>query len=270
MRMAATLIFILLAAELFAGPANAASRLGESCDLSVLGVGDTTDFYRFDNTLREAVTARDAAALAPLVDYPVRLNYKDGGHVEVHDAAALRERYAGGLWPVLQDAVIGQQPGELFCNADGVMYGDGTVWVNLVGRAAVFRITALNLPGHAPAQGTPAEAAAARAAGGNKVLLACDTNKFHIVIDAGADDQPRYRSWNQPNLPPADPAMNLIGDESREGTGMCSHRIWHFRNGNTDYVVSEPGCTNGEVPSNAKAQLTVQTHGRTQLESWCH
>lgn len=263
-------MLVLLVFALFALPATAASRLGESCDLAALGVNDTTGFYRFDNALREAVTARDAAALAPLADYPVRLNYSDGGHVEVYDAADLRDRYASGLWPILQQAVIGQQPGDLFCNAQGVMYGDGAVWASPAGRSGAFRISAFNLPGHAPAEGRPTTAAPTRAAGGSKVLLECDTNKFHIVIDAGADEQPRYRSWNQPSLPPAQPAMNLVGDELREGTGMCAHRIWRFRNGNTSYVVSEPGCTEGDVPTNAKAQLAVEINGKTQLQSWCH
>lgn len=270
MKKAAILIFVLLSAGMFATSAMAQSRLGESCDLSTFGIHDNTNFYHFDNSLREAVTGRNAAALAALVQYPVRLNYKNGGSAEVNDATTLRERYVASLWPVLQKAVLGQQPGELFCNAEGVMYGDGAVWVSPDSHGQRFRITALNLPGSAPVQHAATAAVPGQAESGYKTLLTCDTNKFHIVIDAAADGQPRYRSWGSAHLPPAAPAMNLVGQESSEGTGMCRHRIWQFRNGNTDYVVSEPGCTAGDVPANAKAQLEVAINGKTQLDSWCH
>lgn len=260
MKQVALLIFVLLPAWFGAAPAMAASRLGDSCDLSVLGVNDNTNFYHFDNALREAVTSRNAAALAALVQYPLRLNFKNGAHVEVDDADTLRARYVDSLWPVLQKAVIGQQPGDLFCKSDGLMYGDGEVWVLPESHGQRFRITAFNLPGNAPAH----------AAAASKQLLSCDTNKYHIVIDAAADEQPRYRSWNRPDLPPAAPAMDLVGEASAEGTGICLRRIWRFRNGNVDYIVSEPGCSAGDVPANAKARLEVTRGGKQLLESWCH
>lgn len=270
MKKSVFLTFALLSAASFTTPAMAASSLGDSCDLSVLGVRDTSRFYRFDNALREAVTARDAEALAALVQYPIRLNYAGGGQLTIYDAATLRDRHADRLWPILQDAVIGQQPGDLFCNAQGVMYGDGAVWANPESRTGVFQITSLNLQGRAPSAGNPAPVAPPRPLSGNRALLACDTNKFHIAIDTDADGQPRYRSWNLSSPPPAQPAMFLVGDESREGSGVCSHRTWRFRNGNTRYIVSEPGCDAGDTPSNAKARLVVVIDGRPQLESWCH
>lgn len=269
MKKATLPIFALLSACFLTPPVMAETRLGDSCDLSVLGVDDNGNFHHFDNALREAVTSRNAAALAALVQYPVRLNYKSGAHVDLGDAATL-QGHAATLWPILQTAVIGQQPGELFCNADGVMYGDGTVWVNPDSHGQRFRISALNLPVDAPARNTSTAAAPARPAATGKTMLACHTNKFHIVIDAAADEQPRYRSWNRPHLPPDEPAMNLVGEESGEGSGPCFHRIWRFRNGNTDYIVSEPGCDAGDAPANAKARLEVDVHGKQQLESWCH
>jgi len=269
MKKTTILIFALLSAGSLTTSAMAETRLGDSCDLSVLGVHDNANFYHFDNALREAVTSRNAAALAALVQYPIRLNYKNGAHAGIDDAATL-QGHAAALWPILQTAVIGQQPGELFCNADGVMYGDGAVWVNPENDGQRFRISALNLPVDAPARNASTGAAAAHPAKAGKTMLTCDTNKFHIVIDAAADQQPRYRSWNRPHLPPDAPAMNLVGEENGEGTGPCFHRIWRFRNGNTGYVVSEPGCDAGDVPANAKARLEVDIHGKPQLESWCH
>lgn len=270
MKRAAIAILILLPMWLLVRAATAESRLGASCDLSVLGVHDGANFYRFDSSLREAVTSRNGAALAALVQFPVRLNYRHGRHIEVKDAAALGDRYTNSLWPILQKAVIGQQPGQLFCNADGVMYGDGAVWANPNRQGQRFHITAFNLPGDAPAQVSSGLPGSTQPASAGNAQLSCGTNKFHIVIDTAADHRPRYRAWNLPLLPPSRPAMELAGVVHSEGTGVCSHRIWRFQNGDADYIVSEPGCNSGNVPSNAKARLEVEIHGKPELESWCH
>jgi hypothetical protein len=265
MRTVAIFSLLLLPVTLLSSSAFAETRLGDSCDLSILGVRDNTDFMHFDNALREAVQARDAAALSRLVQFPLRLNYQNGSHVAVSNATALQDRLAT-TWPILHKAVIGQQPGELFCNAEGVMYGDGEIWAGPTGGvAAPFRITSISLPDSAavavPAQAKPAEA---------NVQLACNTDRFHIVIDGNGDDASRYRSWNKPHAAPDKPAMELAGKANGEGTGSCFHRIWDFRNGNADYVLSEPGCSEGNVPGNAKAQLEVLVGGKSQLKSWCY
>lgn len=151
MRSFAILALALLPVWVVPRWAFAASRLGGSCDLSVLGVRDEAGFRRFDQALREAVRARDAQALSALVDYPVRANYGSGGHVELRDAAALLGARLDDLWPTLQEAVMGHPAATLFCNDQGVMYGNGAVWANPEGADGLFRITAFNFPGPAPA-----------------------------------------------------------------------------------------------------------------------
>lgn len=149
----------------------AATKLGGSCDLTVLGVDDDSGFLRFDNALREALEAQDAAAVAALASFPLRLNLGDGSHVTLRDAVAFRQREAS-LLPPLRRAVDAAQPSELFCNDNGVMYGDGEIWANPVGSgsAAPFRITAINLPKGAALQGAPAAARLADA------TLSCSTS----------------------------------------------------------------------------------------------
>lgn len=257
---------LLAVSCLFASTAaSAAARLGASCDLAVLGASDSSGFLRFDNALREALEARNAGAVAALVSFPLQVNLASGGHQTLRDATAFRQQ-AAALLPVLRKAVMPQQPGQLFCNADGVMYADGTVWANPVGSggAAPFRITSMNLPKGVSlgAAGTPVAA--------RKPELACSTEKFRIEIEAMGDGKPLYRAWNLPHAASAVPAMELAGTMTREGTGVCSHRIWRFRNGNTDYVVTEPGCTDGGgVPAGAKAQLEVDIAGKPRLKAWC-
>jgi len=268
MRTLLIFAFSLLSASPFWSSAFAGSRFGEGCDLSVLGVQDDTGFMRFDNALREAVTSRNAAALAKLAQFPLRLNRPNGESVSVGNAAALQSRL-GNAWPGLQKAVDAKPPGELFCNAEGVMYGDGEIWANPgSGAAAPFRISSMNLPEpHAAASDRPA----ARAIGPDgQVQLACSTDRFQIVIDEQANETSRYRSWNKPHAAPEDPAIELIGRANFEGTGACAHRVWDFRNGNADYVLGEPGCGDGSAPAKAKAQLEVLIGGKSQLKSWCY
>lgn len=263
MRILACVAFSLLSASLFSSSSFAGSHLGDGCDLSVLGVQNDTEFMHFDNALREAVTAKNAAALAKLAQFPLRL-----GGSSVNSAATLQGRLAGA-WPALQKAVNAKQPGELFCNAEGVMYGDGEIWANPGdGVAAPFRITSMNLPEARAAASARTTAAAIRPDG--KVQLACDTDHFNIAIDEQANDTSRYRSWNKPHAAPDAPSIELVGKADFEGTGSCAHRVWDFRNGNTDYILSEPGCGDGSTPKKAKAQLEVLIGGKSQLKSWCY
>lgn len=254
--------FLLLSAFVTTENASADTRLGDGCDLSVLGAKDKDSFLHFDGALRSALAKQDAAALALLVEFPLTLNYGDGAHVSLNDAATLQIRFAEAFPPALRSAVLAQKSEALFCKYDGLMYGNGELWANLVGegKAPQFRITAVNLPDVTARSPKPAE---------TKVQLACSTDKFHIVID-GKDDAPRYRSWNTPHAPPDAPALELVGQGDGEGSGVCFHRIWRFRNSNVGYVLSQPGCSEGSVPDKAKAQLEVRIGNRPPLTSWCY
>jgi hypothetical protein len=143
------------------------------------------------------------------------------------------------------------------------MYGNGENWVNRVGtgKAQQFRVVAINVPDGTATKTKPGEA---------KVQLACSTDRFHIVVDADDGGTPRYRSWNKPHMPPDQPSLELKGKDEGEGTGACFHRIWRFKNSNADYVLSEPGCSDGNVPKAATAQLEVLIGGKSQLTSWCY
>lgn len=258
----ALLALLLFSALIAPRPALADSRLGESCDLAIFGVKDKSGFLRFDAALRSALERQDADTLAPLVQFPLRLNRADGSHAMLVDAAALRQQFATAFPPSVHKSVLEQKPDALFCNADGVMYGNGELWADLAGtgEASQFRITAIHPPS---AENVPESAEPAA-----KTELSCNTDKFRIVVDGGS--APRYRSWNKPHAPPDKPAMELAGKVDREGTGACSHRIWHFKNRNVEYVLSEPGCGDGSEPADAKARLEIRIGNRPPQTSWCY
>lgn len=223
---------------------------------------------RFDSALNTALRAQDAAALALLVRFPLRVNQANGGRISLDNAAALQSQFEQVFSPSVRAAVTRQKPESLFCKADGgVMYGDGEVWADRVdvGAARQFRVTTVNVPAGAAASKAPAAAAAAAEA---KPLLACSTDKVHVVIDGRDNAAPRYRSWNKPHAPPDAPALELVGKADGEGTGSCFHRIWRFCSGNVEYVLSEPGC-GPNTPKGARAELEVLTAGQSRLRSWC-
>lgn len=254
-------IVLLLAAAALT-PARADTRLGDDCDLANLGVKDKAEFMRFDAALRTALEQKDATALALLVRFPLRVNYADGRRGSLANAAALQSRFEQVFGPAVREAIARQKPEALFCRADGVMYGNGEVWASEVdvGKTQQFRVTAVNVPEGGAAASAPAADV--------QPLLACSTSKFRIVIDGREGAAPRYRSWNKPHAPPDAPALELVGTADGEGTGACFHRIWRFRNGNVDYVVSEPGC-GPDTPNGARAELEVLIGGQSRLRAWC-
>lgn len=148
MRKLITLVLVSLSLCFTASSAWAATRLGESCDLAVTGASDSSGFLQFDAALRAALAKHDTAAFAKLADFPLRVNDANGRHETFKDATALQKRLDGASLQALEKAVAASPVSRLFCNDNGVMYGDGAIWANLagVGKAQPFRITALNLP----------------------------------------------------------------------------------------------------------------------------
>ncbi len=56
--------------------------------LAILGARDRAEFLRFDSALNAALEKQDAAALALLVRFPLRVNQADGSRVSLDNAAA--------------------------------------------------------------------------------------------------------------------------------------------------------------------------------------
>lgn len=259
MRLGNLLLVALLSPGLLALAAETEpdADLGASCNLAVLGVTDKRDFLRFDRELRAALATQDIATLSLLVDFPLRVNYADGSTIALDNPAALQQRFAEIFPPALRKIVSDQKVDNFFCKEDGgLMYGNGELWVQVLGAGARqrFRVAALNVP-----------ALAAKPT--NQVQLACETAKYRIVIDT-KETTSRYRAWNKPRSAQDKPDLELTGKLDYEGTGSCAHRIWHFTNADTVYEVGEPGCT--ESPQGATAQLQVLLKGKSQLETWCY
>ena len=92
------------------------------------GMSDQT-VLTFIAALQEAVRRSDAAAVAQMVHYPLRVN-NDSGSTSVDSAEAFIQQYAELMTPSISELVINARPGELFSSWRGLMFGAGEVWVS--------------------------------------------------------------------------------------------------------------------------------------------
>jgi hypothetical protein len=79
--------------------------------------------------LQEAVAAGDAETVASLVWYPFDVTI-DGEDYRLPDDAAFVERYEEIFTRALAETVTAQSYADLFVNDEGVMVGDGELWLS--------------------------------------------------------------------------------------------------------------------------------------------
>lgn len=120
-------------------------------------------------------------------------------------------------------------------------------------------------------------ASSAWSAGG--VLLNCKTDKHQIIVDEGPSGVVRYRSWNKPRAITEKPDVQVASKSavSVEGTGPCRHQVMSFRLGKYEYQIDDlKGCSEGEPPKGAVAQLFVNTDcvdsicSKTLADMYCY
>lgn len=98
-------------------------------------LGDHTKYEPVILAFQKAVVAKDAAAVAALIAYPLRV--KLGGKVvAIRDARDFIVHYAAIVTPAMAAAIGRQRYGTLFVNYRGVMFGNGEAWINGICRDA--------------------------------------------------------------------------------------------------------------------------------------
>ncbi|MET0289580.1 MAG: hypothetical protein ABW178_08130 [Pseudoxanthomonas sp.] len=110
------------------GPVDAPAR--QEMDARVERVlGDAAGYRSMVATLKQAVAARDAVAVAALVHYPLEARIA-GKRVEVNDAAQFQAQYAQLMVPEIVRAIERQDYDQAMVNQQGIMLGDGQVWIS--------------------------------------------------------------------------------------------------------------------------------------------
>ncbi len=134
MKSATRILSLLLAMVLLAGSVYAA-------DFTAAGIDDVESVEQFLHTLQSAVKHGDAAAVASLVDFPIKV-FVDGRKQVIRTHDAFTTNYAKIMTDAVGKAVLAQEPDTLFVNYQGVMIGNGELWFGLIDHR--LRIIAIN------------------------------------------------------------------------------------------------------------------------------
>lgn len=122
------------AAEPAAAPAADAAATGNAdapdVDQSIDAVlGDHAAYRKLLGELQSAVASGDKAAAAALVSYPLQATVA-GKPKTIQDAAAFVAQYDAIMTDEIKKVIGAQQYAGVMVNAQGVMLGDGQVWLN--------------------------------------------------------------------------------------------------------------------------------------------
>lgn len=101
------------------------TALDKSIDLSV---GDHVKVHELLTQLQAAVAKHNAAAVAALVHYPIKVN-PGNKPFTVKNEKAFTKDYDRIITQDIQAAIFKQKYESLFVNSQGAMIGDGEVWI---------------------------------------------------------------------------------------------------------------------------------------------
>ena len=236
---------------------GAFAQLGSSCNLEAAGIKSPQALLAFDRELRAALAKQDALTVAALATYPLRVNDDRGGYA-LSGPAAVQSHFQEVFPPTIRAAVVNQKAGDFFCTAEGIMYGNGQIWVEAT--PVGFAIKVVNLP-------------AADHPLASRIDFVCNAEKHRIIVDGAPGGAVRYRAWNRPRLLSETPDLEIPnGKGSVEGTGPCKYRLWKFNRGGTEYTVSELSACGepNSTPQGARGTLDVTAGGKSIAHFWCY
>ena len=119
---------LIAALALIAVPARAQTSLTELDKSIDLSVGNHVKVHQILTSLQQAVAKHDAATVASLVHYPIKVNPGKKPFTIKNEKAFIKD-YDGILTHDIQDAILKQKYENLFVNSQGAMIGDGEVWI---------------------------------------------------------------------------------------------------------------------------------------------
>ena len=97
------------------------------------GISDPAKVTQFLARLKQAMATDDRAAIAAMVKYPLTVHPSTGRPATYRNAAALSANYARVFTPEVRAAVAAAKPDDLFARDQGVMIGNGEIWMNDIG-----------------------------------------------------------------------------------------------------------------------------------------
>jgi hypothetical protein len=92
-------------------------------------LGDHARYQAVIQAYQKAVADGDKAAVAALVDYPIKVDI-DGSKTTIGDPAAFVRDYDKIITPAIAGAIEAQKYSGLMVSGQGVMFGNGETWIN--------------------------------------------------------------------------------------------------------------------------------------------
>ncbi|CAH0251515.1 hypothetical protein ACQ5SA_10855 [Stenotrophomonas indicatrix] len=113
-----------------AAPADASSPVEPAADDARARIetllGDAAQYEKVFNAFKTAVVAGDRPAVVEEVRFPLNIS----GGKKITGPGEFQRNYEKIITPAVVKAVSAQEFGKVFVNQQGVMIGDGQVWLN--------------------------------------------------------------------------------------------------------------------------------------------
>lgn len=119
---------LLLAAAFSVAPALAQSDAETDAAIDA-ALGDHTAYRAAFDAIQQDVAEGDKAGFAEWVSYPIEVKI-GGDKVSIADAGEFVARYDEIVTDEIRNAISGQAWADLFVNYQGIMFGNGQVWLN--------------------------------------------------------------------------------------------------------------------------------------------
>jgi hypothetical protein len=93
------------------------------------GISNPAHVTQFLARLKQAVVADNHGSVAAMVNYPLTVNSSGGRSMTYRNAAALSADYPRVFTPEVKAAVAAAKADDLFARDQGVMIGNGEIWM---------------------------------------------------------------------------------------------------------------------------------------------
>ena len=118
---------ILISHGLAQGPPADPAKVDTSID-TIFGEDSHAKVHLVFTDLQQAVAKHDAAAVAALVHYPLRVKLH-GKPAYINTPKSFTRNYDHIITPDIAAVIQNQKYEDLFVNYQGAMFGDGEVWI---------------------------------------------------------------------------------------------------------------------------------------------
>lgn len=106
----------------------------------VAGIDDPKAFTQFLSKLQNSVQSNDKKAVAELMYYPLNVN-QNGKTTKIYTPKQFISKYDRVITKKVKQQILAQKADQVFVNSDGVMIGNGEMWINQFGKKiAVFAV----------------------------------------------------------------------------------------------------------------------------------